>query len=595
MGDRHNRETARSFVQRSRILLESTNMANTVNRVRNMLRIGQIGKTTPVPNLRRLTVSCFLFSLLVCSQPVLGQVFNERFEDWPVALKINGRVIVANELPQADQLAGLLNERGRTGTLCLLAPAHYIDKLTSGLESAVAKVVPLDGLRDAAAYESAEVLLWFTTPNFKPEFQYLDRQAEVLRKQVEMGKTVVVIGGAAKWCASLFLTNTDGHPTLHEGTGLLPDSVLQLDYKPESDRPRILSALASHPSRVGIGLNAKTALLLSGRKLLVAGEGSATLLLASDGRQPFKSKTISGRTGERSQRVTDFLADLTQWRREAKDRTLETFPSIAPELPSVPNGKLFIVGGGGMPDNLMTQFVEAAGGKKAKLVYVPCSEQEEVSPRQSMVNLWKRMGVDSVSLLHTKDRIQANSDEAFYAPLKDATGIWFGGGRQWNFSDSYFGTTTHRLMKEVLQRGGVIGGSSAGASIQARYLCRATPIENFLPMAPGYERGGLGFISGIAIDQHFSQRRRQKDMTSLVNRYPQLLGIGIDEATAIIVEGSTAQVTGRGKVHFYDRKQPVYPDRPDYIALSAGQSYDLIARTVLAPKSSGSEEETPEE
>jgi cyanophycinase-like exopeptidase len=100
-------------------------------------------------------------------------------------------------------------------------------------------------------------------------------------------------------------------------------------------------------------------------------------------------------------------------------------------------------------------------------------------------------------------------------------------------------------------------------------------------MAPGYERGGLGFVSGVAIDQHFSQRGRHKDMTQLVNRYPQLLGIGLDEATAIIVQKSKAEVVGRGNVHFYDRNLPIYPDKPDYIALPNGSSYDLDKRKVL--------------
>ena len=135
-------------------------------------------------------------------------------------------------------------------------------------------------------------------------------------------------------------------------------------------------------------------------------------------------------------------------------------------------------------------------------------------------------------------------------------------------------------MKEVLRKGGVIGGSSAGASIQGRYLARANPLANFDIMAPGYERG-LGFLSGVAIDQHFSQRGRQKDLTELVNRYPRLLGIGIDETTALIVRESVGSVVGNGKVHFYDRSRPVLPNQPDYIALPAGYSYDLVQRRVL--------------
>ena len=100
-------------------------------------------------------------------------------------------------------------------------------------------------------------------------------------------------------------------------------------------------------------------------------------------------------------------------------------------------------------------------------------------------------------------------------------------------------------------------------------------------MAPGYERGGLGFIGGVAIDQHFSQRGRQKDMTQLMSRHPQLLGIGLDEATAIVVQKSKAEVIGKGRVFFYDRQRPVPADQPDYVALPAESSYDLAKRSVL--------------
>ena len=124
-------------------------------------------------------------------------------------------------------------------------------------------------------------------------------------------------------------------------------------------------------------------------------------------------------------------------------------------------------------------------------------------------------------------------------------------------------------------------GSSAGASIQADYLARANPLGNRDIMAEGYERG-LGFIKGVAIDQHFAQRKRFKDMSSLVDRYPQLLGIGVDEGTALIVEGKVGKVEGKAKVHFYDRNQPVEEGKPDYESVGHGGSYDLVARKILA-------------
>ncbi len=93
----------------------------------------------------------------------------------------------------------------------------------------------------------------------------------------------------------------------------------------------------------------------------------------------------------------------------------------------------------------------------------------------------------------------------------------------------------------------MIGGSSAGATIQGDYLARGNPLGNLDIMAAGYEKG-LGFLPGVAIDQHFSQRNRLPQLKSLVLRYPQFLGIGIDESTAIYVKPSEIEVIGASYV-----------------------------------------------
>jgi cyanophycinase len=146
--------------------------------------------------------------------------------------------------------------------------------------------------------------------------------------------------------------------------------------------------------------------------------------------------------------------------------------------------------------------------------------------------------------------------------------------------DAYEGTKIPELMRDVLRRGGVIGGSSAGATIQGDYMVRGAPAGPNIMMCEGYERA-LGFLPGVAIDQHFTQRNRLKDLTGLVNHYPQFLGIGLDEATAIVVQGHMADVMGRGRAHFYDRRKPVVEGQPDYEALSAGGKYDLKERKIL--------------
>jgi cyanophycinase len=157
--------------------------------------------------------------------------------------------------------------------------------------------------------------------------------------------------------------------------------------------------------------------------------------------------------------------------------------------------------------------------------------------------------------------------------------VWFSGGRQWRFVDSYEGTLTAKRFHEVLARGGAIGGSSAGASIQSEYMPRGHPLGNTVMAAEGYERG-FGFLPGVAVDQHFFARKRTADMTDLMKQYPQYLGIGLDEATAIVVKGHVAEVIGKSKVGFYDtRKKP--DGEKDYEEVFPNGKYDLKARKVL--------------
>src|SRR5262245_36391502 len=230
-----------------------------------------------------------------------------------------------------------------------------------------------------------------------------------------------------------------------------------------------------------------------------------------------------------------------------------------------------------MPDGLLERFVELAGGAEASIVYVPCSPDDVILNEPGFCMELRQAGAHHVTWLHTKNRSRANTDEELLKPLRDARGIWFGGGRQWNLVDSYQNTTAHQLMSRVLERGGVIGGSSAGASIQGDYMPRGDPLGNLNIIAEGYERG-LGFLTGVAIDQHFTQRKRHPDMSSLMRIYPQLLGIGIDEGTALVVQSHVAEVVGRGEVAFYDTRRQREDSDKDYLVAKSGQRFDLKMR-----------------
>jgi cyanophycinase len=318
---------------------------------------------------------------------------------------------------------------------------------------------------------------------------------------------------------------------------------------------------------VGLTIHKDAAVVARGRQMRVIGDGAITIRIAKGAGKP--AATQEAKAGS--------LFDLYQLRRAAANRAeKEPFPPAKPKEPVVPKGTLVIIGGGGTTQQIMDTFFEKAGGKDALIVVIPTTEKD--GPGDS--GFLKRFGATNVKTLFTKDRRLA-SDPKFGEMLVKAGGVWFGGGRQWNFVDCWEGTLVEKRFHDVLSRGGVIGGSSAGASIQSEYMPRGHPLGNTVMAAEGYERG-FGFLPGCAVDQHFFARKRTDDMTGLMKKYPQYLGIGIDEATAIIVAGNTAQVMGRSKVAFYDTKKKPDGDK-DYEELFPNEKYDLVKRVKLKP------------
>ena len=190
-------------------------------------------------------------------------------------------------------------------------------------------------------------------------------------------------------------------------------------------------------------------------------------------------------------------------------------------------------------------------------------------------------------MLHTYDKNIADSD-SFIKPLLRATGVWFSGGRQWRLVDAYADTKTEAALSEVLKNGGVIGGTSAGATIQGSYLARGDTKTNQIMM--GDHEKGFGYIKNIAIDQHVLARNRQFDMFAILKNRPELLGIGIDESTAIVVKQNTFEVIGKSNVLIYDgtfwsRDQNDIQNPPEtehiFYFLQHGDRYNLKKRKVI--------------
>jgi len=259
------------------------------------------------------------------------------------------------------------------------------------------------------------------------------------------------------------------------------------------------------------------------------------------------------------------------------------------------NGAL-LIGGGGITDEMWQVFYDFAGGKSAKLVIIPTAFDENSINYDPEFKILKReftaRGFDDIKFMHTRDTLVADSDE-FVEPLKTATAVWLTGGRQWRTADAYLNTKTHLELKNVLKRGGIIGGHSAGASIQGSYLARGgRELEGNYRIISNPEVG-FGFVTNTAFDQHHLDRNRQYDMFELLKLRPELLGIGIDEDTGILVQGNEFQVIGERYVSIYDNTfwSPYFNEidtletgKNKFYVLKNGDKYNLKERRVQRNK-----------
>jgi len=258
------------------------------------------------------------------------------------------------------------------------------------------------------------------------------------------------------------------------------------------------------------------------------------------------------------------------------------------------NGSLIIIGGGTTTPEIWSKFTELAGGvDKACIVVITAAGGDSAAFDTASVRKVKtQTKIKNVTLLHTNDLKEANS-EKFVASLRKATGVFFVGGRQWRIADSYLNTLTHKAFFEVLERGGVIAGSSAGATIQGSFLWRGD--TKGAQILIGDHTQGLGFLRNSVIDQHLLTRNRMFDLVNFIKITPKLIGIGLDESTAILVQKDILTVLGKSYVAIYDYntiqgngakhtldndEDPTASNGP-FFFLHAGQKYDLGTRAVI--------------
>jgi cyanophycinase len=261
------------------------------------------------------------------------------------------------------------------------------------------------------------------------------------------------------------------------------------------------------------------------------------------------------------------------------------------------SGTLFAIGGAEARlrrRRVLEAFVAAAGGSEARIAVVSSASSLGVEVVEVYQSVFTSLGASQVISLRPESRAQAHDPDLVEA-LGKVSAVFLTGGNQLKLSSFITGTPFGDAIQEAYQRGTVVAGTSAGASVLAEHMIAfgaggATPKQRMSQLS-----AGLGLLRGVVIDQHFEQRNRYGRLLSLVAQSPSLLGLGVDEDTAAVIhDGSRLEVIGRGAVTVIDgqnlvsnafvakRTTPLLVSGAVLHVLPAGSQFDLTSRTLLA-------------
>lgn len=251
-----------------------------------------------------------------------------------------------------------------------------------------------------------------------------------------------------------------------------------------------------------------------------------------------------------------------------------------------PKGHLFIIGGGDWPDGMMNRFIDLARSfGTGRIVIFPMASGSPAETAAEESAELKKLGARDV-VVSILTREQALKPESA-AVLDGAGGVFFSGGDQARLTAVLLDTPVHEKLLEIYDRGAVIGGTSAGAAVMSEVMITGDEVRK---VEAGHEfetiqaknvitKRGFGFIRNAIVDQHFVTRKRYNRLFSLLAEHPDLLGIAIDESTAVVVEsGERFEVIGLKQVIICDPAGASYRIRPDgAIAFTGIVLHALIA------------------
>jgi cyanophycinase len=261
-------------------------------------------------------------------------------------------------------------------------------------------------------------------------------------------------------------------------------------------------------------------------------------------------------------------------------------------------GHLVIIGGGDKPSNIIEKFISLAGGEGAGIIVIPNASSVPVESAEEQVQQFRSFGALNVEPLYF-NRSAADAD-SIVSKLDNASGVYFCGGDQSFLTADLLGTRLLKRIKDIYEKGGIVGGTSAGAAVMSKVMITGNELVNN-DSTVGFniiEKGnietteGFGFVTKAVIDQHFIKRKRNNRLITVILEHPDLLGIGIDESTAILVNpDNTFEVLGESEVIIYNPlnaegiktndagKYSV--NKMEMNILTAGQKYDLNKAKII--------------
>lgn len=216
-------------------------------------------------------------------------------------------------------------------------------------------------------------------------------------------------------------------------------------------------------------------------------------------------------------------------------------------------GHLVLNGGGAKPDVVMEKFIELAGGPEALIVVFPTAS-ELLDTGDYYRDLFAKYGCSNVKAAEIRTRDQASNGE-IAALVESAGGVFFSGGDQRRITETLLDTPVGTAVEKAYLGGAVVGGTSAGTACQSPLMI--TGDGDFTVLTAGNVElwDGFGFFQGVVVDQHFFARQRQNRLISVVLEHPELLGVGIDEGTAVWVRpDGSFEVLGDGWVMVFDAR-----------------------------------------